>query len=235
MRARAQTHLARGRLCPLSSVVRTGRVQTHQGCPGCAAAVFGARVSTACTPVARTCVAVRCSGTWRRLLRVNPSIERARRARLRSATPCAGALRLAPGCVRAGNEAGECYVKLSECHLKLDSKHEAASALVDASNAFKKNNKRGVHAARTLSEPCEPHHPPPDVRLAPHAPMQSLQTASTKPQSTSQTWGASPSQPSTSRRVLAWRQGVLCERSLSFVRVRHVRRTWARSLRSRAT
>jgi alpha-soluble NSF attachment protein len=35
-------------------------------------------------------------------------------------------------------------VKLSECHLKLDSKHEAASALVDASNAYKKTNKKGA-------------------------------------------------------------------------------------------
>ncbi len=52
-----------------------------------------------------------------------------------------------------GNEAGEAYVKLSECHLKLDSKHEAASALVDASNAFKKTNKRG--AWRTASRTRE--------------------------------------------------------------------------------
>ena len=33
------------------------------------------------------------------------------------------------------------YKQLSECHLKLDSKHEAASALVDAANAYKKTSK----------------------------------------------------------------------------------------------
>jgi len=144
---------------PHSSVVCTRRVQPHAGWSGCAAAALCARVGTVCTPVARACVAVRCAGARRCFSRVNPSLERARRGRLGSATPCDGALRLAPGCVRAGNEAGECYVKLSECHLKLDSKHEAASALVDASNAFKKTNKRGAHAARPPSEPREPHHP----------------------------------------------------------------------------
>ncbi len=45
-------------------------------------------------------------------------------------------------------------MKLSECHLKLASKHEAASALVDASNAFKKTNKRG---AQRLPHAHEPH------------------------------------------------------------------------------
>lgn len=30
------------------------------------------------------------------------------------------------------NDAADCYVKLAECHLKCDSKHEAASAYVDA-------------------------------------------------------------------------------------------------------
>ncbi|THU65163.1 hypothetical protein C4D60_Mb05t00770 [Musa balbisiana] len=34
--------------------------------------------------------------------------------------------------------AGSVYFKLADCHLKLDSKHEAASAYVDAANCYKK-------------------------------------------------------------------------------------------------
>ena len=49
-------------------------------------------------------------------------------------------------------------MKLSECHLKLDSKHEAASALVDAANAYKKTNKKGAsllcgHHTRAAPQP----------------------------------------------------------------------------------
>lgn len=44
-------------------------------------------------------------------------------------------------------------MKLSECHVKLDSKHEAASALVDASNAYRKNDK--TKAANCLSKAAE--------------------------------------------------------------------------------
>lgn len=36
------------------------------------------------------------------------------------------------------NDAADCYVKLAECHLKCDSKHEAASAYVDAAKVLAK-------------------------------------------------------------------------------------------------
>ena len=38
----------------------------------------------------------------------------------------------------SGKDAAETYLKIAECHEKLDVKHEAASALVDAANAYKK-------------------------------------------------------------------------------------------------
>uniref|UniRef100_A0A7S0WRH7 Alpha-soluble NSF attachment protein n=1 Tax=Chlamydomonas leiostraca TaxID=1034604 RepID=A0A7S0WRH7_9CHLO len=37
------------------------------------------------------------------------------------------------------NDAAECYTKLAECHLKCDSKHEAASAYVDAAKVLAKS------------------------------------------------------------------------------------------------
>ncbi|XXG44055.1 hypothetical protein AAC387_Pa01g3951 [Persea americana] len=39
---------------------------------------------------------------------------------------------------RKGDKAGAVYIKLANCHLKLESKHEAASAYVDASKCYKK-------------------------------------------------------------------------------------------------
>ena len=72
----------------------------------------------------------------------------------RTAAPLLASLATAPACWCAGKEAGETYVKLSECHLKLDSKHEAASALVDAANAYKKTSKKGTRTPQ----------PPPHVR-----------------------------------------------------------------------
>lgn len=41
---------------------------------------------------------------------------------------------------KAWEKAGETYVRLSEIHKKLESEHEAASALVDAANAYRKVN-----------------------------------------------------------------------------------------------
>ena len=38
----------------------------------------------------------------------------------------------------AGDEAGSAYRKLSDCHIKLESPHEAATALQDGANAYKK-------------------------------------------------------------------------------------------------
>ncbi|CAN6479130.1 unnamed protein product [Victoria cruziana] len=41
---------------------------------------------------------------------------------------------------KSWDKAGNTYLKLAECHLKMDSKHEAASACVDAANCYKKIN-----------------------------------------------------------------------------------------------
>ncbi|KAB5538635.1 hypothetical protein DKX38_016168 [Salix brachista] len=41
---------------------------------------------------------------------------------------------------KSWEKAGSTYVKLSQCHLKLDSKHEAASAYVDAAHCYKKTS-----------------------------------------------------------------------------------------------
>lgn len=60
-------------------------------------------------------------------------------------------------CACAGERAAQTYIKISECHIKLDSKHEAASAYVDAANAFKKCNEDGAPAGATV-QLC-----PPDV------------------------------------------------------------------------
>ncbi|KAJ6902400.1 hypothetical protein NC651_020013 [Populus alba x Populus x berolinensis] len=55
-------------------------------------------------------------------------------------------------------KAGSTYVKLGQCHLKLDSKHEAASAYVDAAHCYKKTSTTDIQepgTALTVQEIAE--------------------------------------------------------------------------------
>ncbi|CAK7343674.1 unnamed protein product [Dovyalis caffra] len=45
---------------------------------------------------------------------------------------------------KSWDRAGSVFMKLSNCHLKLDSRHEAASAYIDAANCFKKTSTKGA-------------------------------------------------------------------------------------------
>ncbi|XP_065008001.1 alpha-soluble NSF attachment protein 2-like isoform X3 [Musa acuminata AAA Group] len=69
----------------------------------------------------------RVAKTWR--TRRRRATSWSRRRRRRSAAGESSATR---------DKAGSVYFKLADCHLKLDSKHEAASAYVDAANCYKK-------------------------------------------------------------------------------------------------
>ena len=51
----------------------------------------------------------------------------------------------------AGKDAAETYLKISECHEKLDVKHDAASALVDAANAYKKVDEERERPVLTIT------------------------------------------------------------------------------------
>lgn len=45
---------------------------------------------------------------------------------------------------KSWDKAGSVFIKLSNCHLKLDSRHEAATAYVDAASCYKKTSTKGA-------------------------------------------------------------------------------------------
>lgn len=65
--------------------------------------------------------------------------------------PCPQAASQPPLCPVAGNEAGDAYTKLAEVHMKLESKHDAASAWVEAAKALLKSDQRRKFLRRESS------------------------------------------------------------------------------------